>query len=94
MNTNTFIRQSYSLSILMTIIGAILKINHHTLATPVMAIGLILLAIFIIAAIYEVMNSSKIGGNEKFMWIIGFLFFGSISGFVYLVSARKRIIKN
>lgn len=94
MNTNAFIRQSYSLSILMTIVGAILKINHHTLATPVMAIGLILLLVFIIAAIYEVMNSSKIGGNEKFMWIFGFLFFGSISGFVYMVSARKRIIKN
>jgi preprotein translocase subunit SecG len=44
---------------------------------------------FIISAIYEVMNSSKIDGSEKFMWVIGFLFFGIITGLVYLLSAKK-----
>jgi hypothetical protein len=28
------------------------------------------------------------------MWVIGFLFFGIITGLIYILSARKRIIRN
>ncbi len=68
------------------------KIMHWPYATLIMAFGMILMLFFIISAIYEVMNSSKIDGSEKFMWVIGFLFFGIITGLVYLLSARKRIV--
>lgn len=68
------------------------KIMHWPYATLIMALGMILMLFFIISAIYEVMNSSKIDGSEKFMWVIGFLFFGIITGLIYLQSARKRIV--
>ena len=92
MNTESFIRPTLFLSISITIIGSMFKIMHWPYATLIMAFGMILMLFFIISAIYEVMNSSKIDGSEKFMWVIGFLFFGIITGLIYLLSARKRIV--
>lgn len=48
--------------------------------------------IFIIAAIYEVTQSTKIDRSEKIMWIIGFLFLTTIAGLIYVLSARKRVV--
>ena len=36
----------------------------------------------------------NISDSEKFMWKVGFITLGAIAGLVYVVSARKRILKN
>jgi hypothetical protein len=42
----------------------------------------------------EISNSKKVTGLEKLMWLVGFIFISHITGLVYLLSARKRIITN
>lgn len=94
MSTKQLLYSSFFISFTLTIVGALFKIMHWENATIIMAIGLIALAVFVLLAIFEIMNSKKIDGAEKFMWTIGFLFFGTITGLIYLLSARKRIIEN
>ena len=89
---NNKVKYSYITSMLLTITGALMKINHIQFANVFLGIGLLALLIFIIFAVFEVNNSRKISGSEKLMWNVGFLFFGSITGLIYIVSARKRII--
>ena len=94
MNANKLIPSSFALSFIFTILGALFKIMHWPGATIMLIIGLLSLAFFVIMAIYEVHNSKNINGSEKFMWTIGFLFFATIAGFVYILSGRKRVIRN
>jgi hypothetical protein len=89
---NSTVKYSYITSMLLTIIGALMKINHVPFSNVFLAIGLIALLIFIIYAIIEVNRSKKISDSEKFMWNVGFIFFGSITGLIYIFSARKRIV--
>lgn len=50
--------------------------------------------IFIGTAISEVLISKKIYTTEKRMWTIAFLFMSFISGFIYFLVGRKRIVSN
>jgi hypothetical protein len=54
--------------------------------------GLLTLLIFMVLCILEISNSKKLEGTEKFMWIISFVFFGFITGLLYVLSYRKKII--
>ena len=94
MDAKKIITLSFSLSFLITIIGALMKIMHWPYSAEVMIIGLLSQLVFIIICLTEISKSDKIDGTEKFMWFIGFIFIGTITGLVYLLSARKRIITN
>ncbi|MGK4567611.1 GldL-related protein [Flavobacterium sp. 3HN19-14] len=94
MKTNTFtiLKYSFSLSLLIVITGALFKINHMPAANALLTIGLIFTFIYTVAAILEIFNSRRINSTEKLMWLIGFLFFNFITGILYILSARKRIV--
>ena len=94
MDTKKILALSFALSILVVIFGALLKILHWPYAAEVMIIGLLSQLAFIILSLTEISKSNKIDGTEKFMWFIGFIFMGTITGLVYILSARKRIITN
>ena len=67
---------------------------HWSYAREVMILGLLSQLVFIILSLTEISKSDRIDGTEKFMWFIGFIFIGTISGLLYILSARKRIINN
>jgi NADH:ubiquinone oxidoreductase subunit 2 (subunit N) len=92
MNKQNLLYGSFFASFILTIVGSLFKIMHWPFASMLLTIGLISLALFVLMSILEIMNSKKIEGTEKFMWVIGFLFFGLITGLIYMLSARKRII--
>jgi hypothetical protein len=94
MDTKKIIMISFTCSLFITIVGALFQIMHWPYATEVMIIGLLSQLVFIILSLTEISKSDKIDGTEKFMWFIGFIFIGTITGLVYLLSARKRIITN
>lgn len=48
--------------------------------------------IFTALAVYEIMQSKKIEMVEKLMWVVGLLFINIIVGFVYVTSARNKIL--
>lgn len=81
----------FFISFSIIIIGALFKIFNWPFANMLLFLGLLLFAIFIIISIYEIINSNKIDGTEKFMWIIGLLFFGFIVGFIYMLFGKKKI---
>ena len=89
-----FIRSIYLVSLFITIIGAVLKISHIDGAEAVITIGIAISMVFILFSVYEVNISKRIDRNEKLMWTVSLIFISSITGFVYVFSARKRIVKN
>lgn len=48
--------------------------------------------IFIYLVIKELVKSIQIERHEKRMWIIGIIFMSTVLGWIYIFSARKRII--
>lgn len=85
---------SFYVSFIITIIGTFFKLYHWDEASSIMAIGLLTSIYFIVISIFEVANSDKISRNEKSMWVFGLIFITPLAGFIYILSARKRIIKN
>lgn len=84
----------FTISIVVVILGALFKIMHYPYSLTLMIIGLLSMLLFWILTLTEIMSSTRISGSEKFMWLIGLIFCGSIAGLVYLLSGRKRIINN
>jgi len=87
-----FIRSIYLVSLFITIIGAVLKISHIDGAKAIITIGIAVSMVFILFSVYEVNISNRIDRNEKLMWTVGLIFISSITGFVYVFCARKRIV--
>ena len=94
MGNKQILTVSLLLSIVIMIVGTLLKIMHYPYFEILLLIGLISTFVFWYIAISEIKSSNKISGAEKIMWIIGLIFISSITSLVYLLSARKRIIKN
>jgi hypothetical protein len=94
MKNKQILNVSFIASIVIVILGALIKIMHYPYSQIVLVVGLLSLVVFWIVAISEIKSSTRITGSEKFMWIIGLIFCGSITGLVYLLSGRKRIINN
>lgn len=92
MKNKQILNLSFALSFVIVIIGALFKIMHYPYSQLFLIVGLISMLVFWYVAISEIKSSTKIDGSEKFMWIIGLIFFGSVAGLVYLLSARKRIV--
>jgi hypothetical protein len=92
MKAGTIVKASFAVSILLTILGAYLKITHAPSAELLLIIGVIASLVFIISAIYEVRTSNRVDFTEKTMWTLAFVFFGGIAGLVYFFIGRKRIV--
>ena len=92
MNKEKIIRYSLFAGIGFSILAAWYKLQHRPGADYLLILALAMSLIFIIAAIYEVTQSTKIDRSEKIMWIIGFLFLTTIAGLIYVLSARKRVV--
>ncbi len=83
---------SFFSSYILLIIGSFFRIMHWPSATLLLMLGIIILVFFLLISMFEIINSKKIDGTEKFIWITGLLFFGLIIGLIYILSSRKRII--
>lgn len=92
MENKQLLNLSFILSFVIVIIGALFKIMHYPYSQLFLIVGLTSMLVFWYVAISEIRSSTKIDGSEKFMWIFGIIFFGSVAGLVYLLSARKRIV--
>ena len=90
----TLTTTSFTAGIGITLIGAYLKIIHAPAAETILIIGIITSLFFIAIAIYEVNTSHRIDRSEKVMWTIGLLLMSSITGLVYILSGRSRIVSN
>ena len=81
------------MSFIIIIAGVLLKIAHLEGADTLMTVGFCCVLLFVILAIYEVNTSTEIDRTEKIMWTVGFLFMALITGLVYLLAGRKRVMR-
>jgi hypothetical protein len=71
---------------------AIFKISHTPFYWPILAFGIVATLIFIVLTINEVVNSVQIKTSEKIMWTICLIFLSNLTGFIYLLWGRKRVL--
>lgn len=91
---NRLLKTSFILMVCISIIGVILKVMDNAWTEAFLIVAVLTALIFMATAINEVSSSSKIDRNEKIMWSLGFIFMCGITGLIYLLSGRKRIVAN
>jgi len=94
MDKKKIIMISFTCSLFITIVGALFQIMHWPYASILLTVGLLCSLVYVVLCLMEISNSKKVTGLEKLMWLVGFIFISHITGLVYLLSARKRIITN
>lgn len=82
----------YILSILIIIAGALLKILHMPGGDSVLIASFLVTVAFMGLVLQEVFSSARISTGEKLMWTVGMVFFNSITGIVYLLVGRKKVV--
>jgi hypothetical protein len=83
---------SFLIGFVIAFLYVFLKISHMPLYWPILAIGIIATLIFMFFAIIEIVNSVQIKTSEKIMWTICLIFLINLTGFIYLLWGRKRIL--
>lgn len=83
----------YFLGTAIIIFGALQKILHRSSANIILEVGFLFAIVFTSFAIFEIMQSKTIQILEKLMWVLGLLFINTIAGFIYIVIARRKIVK-
>ncbi len=92
MQTATILKTSFFIGIVLTLVGAWLKIIRNEGADTWLVLALITSFLFVVTAIYEVSTSKKIDKSEKAIWIVALIFFNGIAGLTYIPVGRKRIV--
>ena len=95
MNLGIVVKWSFVISLVLELVGALMKIMHLPGADALLIIGMVANGVFIVSALSEVWGSVRINTSEKVMWTIAFIFMGflgAIAGILYVVIGRKRIV--
>lgn len=82
----------YILGALCVLFGMLGKLQHWQNAPGIMFIGFLISAFFIVLALLEIHQSTKISFQEKTLWTLGFILFNGVAGIYYLLKARKEIL--
>lgn len=70
-----------------------MQILHIQQALFLLILGLLTWVVFLLFALYEIVNSDKIDGLIKFLWVLGFFLLGIFTGLLYVISERKKLFK-
>jgi hypothetical protein len=92
MNTGILLKLSFISGFILTVAGAWLKIERQPAGQPLLVAALVLTLVFILTALYEVLTSRRISRWEKMLWTIAFILMSALTGLVYLLFERKRIV--
>ena len=95
MNLGIVVKWSFVISLVLELVGALMKIMYLPGADTLLIIGMVANGVFIVSALSEVWGSVRINTNEKVMWTIAFVFMGflgALAGILYVIMGRKRIV--
>lgn len=84
----------FTFSFIIIVIATLLKILHQPFSVEIMALGLISAVFYIILSLIEIFKSDRIGITEKIMWLVAFTAMGTVTGLVYIVSGRRRVLRD
>lgn len=91
MKYSSLITPSFTISVVASIIGAILKIMHLEFADQILTLSLLFNLLFVVLSIYEVRQTHLLSFREKTMWTIALIFFPGISGLIYILVRDRKI---
>jgi hypothetical protein len=89
---NILIKVSLAVGLGAVLLGAFFKISHWQGAHTLYIGGLVATLVYMVIVLYEVFRSTRINKSEKIMWTICIILLSPITGLVYILSGRKRII--
>ncbi len=92
MNTSKLLVSTYLVSVAGFLIGTWAKLTHQPNADTLLLTWMIPTIIFVAMAVMEIFRSEKIQLSEKVMWVVGFIFVNFVTGLLYLLIGRKRVI--
>ena len=83
---------SFAIGLSIFIYSAYLKADNSQIPFFLLSVGGIATLIFILSVLNEVFSSRRINLSEKIMWTICIILISPLTGFVYLLTGRKRIL--
>jgi hypothetical protein len=86
-----YLPQIFTFSITTFLIGFVMQMTHVEHALFILALGLLSWVVFLLFALYEIVNTDKIDGLMKFLWVLGFFLLGIFTGLLYVLSERKKL---
>ena len=89
-----FLITIYILSIIVITTAGFFKILHLPYGEEFIILALIFSIFLIVFSLYEIWNSKRIDLSEKIMWTVSFIFFSSFATLIYILVARKRILRD
>ncbi len=89
----TLYKIAFFLSIVTGITGLAAKIMHFPLGQILILLGLVFTMVYVIIALYEINKSDRITPDEKIMWTAGFILISTVTGLLYLIMGRPRILR-
>lgn len=96
MKAYNYFKIVFSISLIFTLFGAYFKIMHiySNWTAVLLVVGLLATLGYIVIGIIEVQKSKRISGAEKLMWTVGFISFGFLTAFLYLLNGQKRVVSH
>ena len=92
MNKALILKISFAVSLLCLLSGLVFKILHYPISEGIIIISLLTALVFILIALPEVWSSRTIHISEKMMWTVGFFVLMGLTGLLYLIQGRKRVL--
>ena len=89
----TLYKIAFFLSTVTVITGLAAKIMHIPSGQILIPIGLFFTLVYAIIALYEIYKSDKVTLEEKIMWTVGFVVLCTVTGLLYLIMGRSRILR-
>jgi hypothetical protein len=82
------------LGFLIIVVGIMLKIFHigGAFANMTVMLSVIVTLAYVIIAIFEINSSDRITSKEKIIWTVALIFFNVLTGLIYFLIARPRIL--
>lgn len=93
MKQNLILKIAFGISLFSVLTGFFLKVTHTYFPAPFIWIALSATIVYTFLALAEIFSVKRINQPEKIMWIVGFLFFNTITGLLYFVLRRKYLTR-
>lgn len=82
----------FLISVALMFFGALMKILHLQWCDEILLLSIIVYIIFVFYCLSEIWASKKIQMTEKFIWLIFLFLMPIVTGLIYILSQRKKII--
>jgi len=92
MKNYTLLRFSFYIGLASILVGAMLKLSHIQHAKPFLVIGILLSIVYLTMSLREIWTSIRVNKEEKIIWTIAFILMNTLTGLIYFMFGRKRVV--